>query len=121
MREFKSRGKAFFTGGKKAVPADGLFFSLTDQNPGSGGFGRGLFGKAHSFFALDVVQPAFFLNFFVQLFAHKCLYFVRVMRFRYATMNFYALRFNIYLVLIIGLVLGGGCKSTPKTARMTRP
>ena len=117
MREFKSRGKAFFTGGKKAVPADGLFFSLTDQNPGSGGFGRGLFGKAHSFFALDVVQPAFFLNFFVQLFAHKWLYFVRVMRFRYATMNFYALRFNIYLVLIIGLVLGGGCKSTPKDSK----
>jgi hypothetical protein len=30
-------------------------------------------------------------------------------------MNFYALRFNIYLVLLTGLVLGGGCKSTPKT------
>ena len=80
----------------------------------SGGFGGRFFGVHDRFFALDVVQPAFFLNFFVQLFAHKCLYFVRVMRFRYATMNFYSLRFNIYLVLIMGLVLGGGCKSTPK-------
>ena len=29
-------------------------------------------------------------------------------------MNFYTLRFNIYLVLIMGLLAGGGCKSTPK-------
>lgn len=29
-------------------------------------------------------------------------------------MNFYALRFNIYLALITSLLLGVGCKSTPK-------
>jgi hypothetical protein len=32
-------------------------------------------------------------------------------------MNFYAVRFNIYLVLIMGLVLGQGCKSTPKDSK----
>ena len=32
-------------------------------------------------------------------------------------MNFYSLRFNIYLVLIIALALAGGCKSTPKEGK----
>ncbi len=64
------------------------------------------------FFALDVVQPAFFLDFFIQLFAHKFLYFVRVMRFRCTTMKVYPVRFNIYLVLFTILLLAAGCKST---------
>lgn len=72
---------------------------------------RGLFGMHRGFFALDVIQTPFFLNFFVQLFAHKCLYFVRGMRFRYPTMKVYWLRFNIYLVLLAVLLSAAGCET----------
>jgi hypothetical protein len=51
--------------------AENLFFGL-------GGF----FGFHHGFFAFDVGLAAFFVFVFVVLFAHKCLYFVRRLRFR---------------------------------------
>jgi hypothetical protein len=90
-------------------------FSAGCAEVGSGALGGlgggGFFGHHHFFFALDIVEPAFFLNFFVQLFAHKCLYIDRVMRFRYATMKVYPFRFNIYLALIAVALFSAGCKT----------
>ncbi len=47
---------------------------------------------------------------FVQLFAHKCLYFVCVLRFCESTMKVCARGFNIYLMLTLA-VLFSGCKT----------
>ena len=44
-------------------------------------FGGGLFGFDGGLFALDVGLAAFFMFVFIVLFAHKCLYFVRGLRF----------------------------------------
>ncbi len=53
---------------------------------------------------------------FVVLFAHKCLYFVRVLRFCEFTMKVCARGFNIYLMLTLA-VLVGGCKTDEQSKR----
>ncbi len=46
---------------------------------------------------------------FIVLFAHMFLYFVRELRFRVGTMNFYGRRFNTILTAIAALLLVAGC------------
>ena len=48
---------------------------------------------------------------FIVLFAHKCLYFVRVLRFCEGTMKVCARRFNLYFTLAVALALLCGCKT----------
>jgi hypothetical protein len=74
---------------------------------------RGFFGFHRGLFPLDVGLAAFFMFVFIVLFAHKCLYFVRGLRFCVCTMNFYAGRFNLYLLALLALTLAVGC-STPE-------
>jgi hypothetical protein len=75
------------------------------------GFGRRLFGFRQLLFTFQVTLPAFAIFNFIVLFAHKCLYFVRVLRFCGLNMKVCALRFNIYLVLATALGLLCGCQS----------
>jgi preprotein translocase subunit SecD len=55
---------------------------------------------------------------FVQLFAHKCLYFVRVLRFCGATMKVCARRFNTYLLLAAALAFFCGCQTDEKNKKI---
>ena len=66
------------------------------------------------FFTFDVRLAPFFVFVFVVLFAHKCLYFVRALRFCECTMKVYARRFNLYLALVTALVLICGCQTHKK-------
>jgi len=52
---------------------------------------------------------------FVQLFAHKCLYFDRVLRFCGRTMKVYAQRFNIFFALLTAAAVVCGCQTHKKT------
>lgn len=54
---------------------------------------------------------------FIVLLSHMILYFVRSLRFRVCTMNFYARRFNLYLLaLTVGLLAVAGCQTDKKKA-----
>ena len=72
------------------------------------------FGFDQRFFALDVGFAAFFMFVFIVLFAHKCLYNVRVLRFCGCTMKVYERRFNLYLALLVMVALFMGCKTEKK-------
>src|SRR5712672_3323990 len=75
----------------------------------------GGFLRSHDgFFACDVSLAAFFMFSFVQLFAHKCLYFDRVLRFCGRTMKVYARRFNIFFALAMAAALICGCQTDKK-------
>jgi hypothetical protein len=74
----------------------------------------GLLRSHDGLFAFDVSLAAFFMFSFVQLFAHKCLYFVRVLRFCGCTMKVYTQRFNIFFALGMAATLVCGCQ-TDKT------
>ena len=56
---------------------------------------------------------------FVQLFAHKCLYFDRVLRFCGRTMKVYARRFNIFFALAMAMSLMGGCQTDKKNSQIS--
>ena len=72
----------------------------------------GFFRPDRCFFAFDVALPASAVFNFVVLFAHKCLYFDRVLRFCESTMKVLAGRFNIYLALVLLLGVAGGCQTS---------
>lgn len=74
----------------------------------------GLLRSHDGLFAFDVSLAAFFVFGFVQLFAHKCLYFDRVLRFCGSTMKVYARRFNIYFALAMAVAMLGGCQTDKK-------
>jgi hypothetical protein len=74
----------------------------------------GFFRLHDGLFAFDVGLAAFFVFVFVVLFAHKCLYFARVLRFCGATMKVCARGFNTYLVLGVMLASFCGCQSSDK-------
>jgi hypothetical protein len=79
----------------------------------------GFFRFNDGFFAFDVGLAALFVFVFVVLFAHKCLYFVRVLRFCGRTMKVYARRFNTYLVLATLLAFVCGCQTDKKTKEVS--
>jgi hypothetical protein len=70
-------------------------------------------------FTFDVSLAAFFMFSFVQLFAHKCLYFVRVLRFCGRTMKVYARRFNIFFAWVMAAVLICGCETDSKKKQIS--
>jgi hypothetical protein len=78
--------------------------------------GRLEFGFDGGVFALEVSEAAFAFDGLVVLFAHISLYFAFVFRFCVVTMVSRTTRFNIYLLLIAGLVAVAGCQS-PETKR----
>jgi len=51
---------------------------------------------------------------FVVLLSHMFLYFIRGLRFRVRTMNFYGRRFNLYFCLLAALMLASGCATGKK-------
>jgi hypothetical protein len=73
------------------------------------GCGGRLFGFDDGLFSFDVSLAAFFMLFFVILFSHNWLYFVRGLRFGVRTMNFCSRRFNLYLLLMPMLWAVAGC------------
>jgi hypothetical protein len=77
----------------------------------SGFFGGGLLGLDDRFFAFEVALATLFVFSFVVLFSHMSLYIVRWLRFCVCTMNFYALRFNLYLLLLVTAATVTGCKT----------
>jgi len=83
------------------------------------GIGRRLFGFRQLLFTFQVALPAFAIFNFVVLFAHKCLYFVRVLRFCERNMKVCALRFNIYLALAAALALVCGCQSSKPKEKLS--
>jgi hypothetical protein len=62
-------------------------------------------------FAFDVFLAALAFDGFVQLFAHKCLYFFRVMRFCVPTMKVCARRFNVYFAVMAIAMSLCGCQT----------
>jgi len=81
-------------------------------------FGGGYFDFHRRFFAVDLLLAALAFDGFVVLFTHKCLYFVRGLRFRVSTMSFYGRRFNLYLLLPVALVLVCGCATHKKDKQL---
>jgi len=73
------------------------------------GFGSRYFGLDDGLFSFDVSLAAFFMFVFVVLFSHKCLYFIRWLRFGVCTMNFYRRRFNLYFLPAVLCLLVSGC------------
>ena len=77
----------------------------------------GLFGNRFAlgldgdFFAFEISHAAFAFDRFVVLFAHISLYFAFVFRFCVVTMVSHALRFNIFLLLLITLGALTGCQT----------
>jgi hypothetical protein len=96
-----------------------MAFSIPKNGRLSRLFGLGgLLGLNHRFFAFDVGLAPLFVFVFVVLFAHKCLYFVRVLRFCGRTMKVYARRFNLYLALVTVLALFCGCQTNKKKEQL---
>jgi hypothetical protein len=75
----------------------------------------GFFGFHRGLFAFDISLAALFMFVFIVLFAHKCLYFVRVLRFCGCTMKVCAGRFNTYLALAAMLAFICGCQTDKKS------
>jgi hypothetical protein len=84
----------------------------------AGGFHAGELGLECGLFAFDLFLATGRFDGFVVLFSHKCLYFVRDLRFRVGTMNFSAGRFNLYL-LLLGALLAGGCATGKHSDKQT--
>ncbi len=83
-------------------------------------FRAGEFRLEGGLFTFDLFLATSRLDGFVVLFSHKCLYFIRTLRFRVRTMNFSVRRFNLYLLLLCaGLVLTAGCASLKKKDKQT--
>ena len=83
-------------------------------------FAFGQFGFERNFFAFDLFRATGRFDGFVILFSHKCLYFVRGLRFRVRTMNFSVGRFNLYLLLLAtSLLWPSGCATHSKEEKQT--
>ena len=76
------------------------------------GFRGLLFRLNDGLFAFDVSLAALFMFCFVVLLSHMLLYFIRGLRFRVSTMNFYGRRFNLYLLFAVALLTAAGCATT---------
>jgi len=85
--------------------------ALLEQWDGLGLLGTGLLRVDDGLFAFDVGFAALFMLGFVVLLSHMILYFGRWLRFRVGNMNFYAPRFNLYLLFLLALVASTGCKT----------